>query len=382
MPANHAKAPRRSALPSSRTGVGRAVRRWVAIPILIAALGAAGGFALGSVAQPKAEALVRVNTDAADAMTTEQAAKNVATDLNAVGIFNLVAAKTGQDAEDLQARTRIAAKPNSQIVSISVSAPTNAQAVSEASALADAGFSVTSNRAEGALYNMTNATEEVINSQKLSTKSAERARIARLGDELAAGQMALIADANRLQLLQRGEPRRGLPSAPILGVMGGIVGVLLGVGLALLLGRRGRVKSERELVELYPQAAVIDAADMTNVVNMEPDTRTVIIAGSRGVDAARITELVQRSLVKTTNRDVVIAEKLADVPVNEGPNGHINLVPTTLSESVVRRASRDERSLLVVPVQPGVTRLKVLDHFASRVPDRTYLLVNDRVAWN
>jgi len=51
-------------------------------------------------------------------------------------------------------------------------------------------------------------------------------------------------------------------------------------------------------------------------------------------------------------------------------------VPTTLSENVIRRASQDTRSVLVVPVTPGVTRLEALDTFASRIPDRTYLLMH------
>jgi hypothetical protein len=150
------------------------------------------------------------------------------------------------------------------------------------------------------------------------------------------------------------------------------------VGLALLLGRRGTVKSERELTELYPETAVIDAADMKNVIAMERESSTVILAGTRGVDVAGVTEAIRRSLTNGGGWDVVIADRLADVPVNATANGHIHLVPTTLTESVVRRAARDERSLLVVPVRPGVTRLEALDNITSRLPDRTYLLINER----
>ena len=40
-------------------------------------------------------------------------------------------------------------------------------------------------------------------SQQLTgSRAAERARVVRLGDELGAGQAALLSDANRLQLLQ------------------------------------------------------------------------------------------------------------------------------------------------------------------------------------
>jgi hypothetical protein len=43
---------------------------------------------------------------------------------------------------------------------------------------------------------------------------------------------------------------------PVLGLMGALAGALLGVGLAVVLGRRGTIKSERELTELYPETAV------------------------------------------------------------------------------------------------------------------------------
>jgi hypothetical protein len=175
--------------------------------------------------------------------------------------------------------------------------------------------------------------------------------------------------------------------------MGGLAGALLGIGVALLLGRRGTVKSERELTELYPQTAVIDAADIKNVITMKPDMSTVILAATQGTDLAGVTEIVRQGLTNGTGRDVAIIDKLADVPVagprsalllhgagglhdNDGANSHISLVPTTLSENVIRRASQDTRSVLVVPVTPGVTRLEALDNFASRIPDRTYLLMH------
>jgi hypothetical protein len=277
-------------------------------------------------------------------------------------------------------------------LSIVVTAPSSGQAVADANAIANEALASAPNRARAAINQLTEATGGLIRSRRLTSPDAERARVAQLGEELGASQAALLTSANQLQLLQRAEPVRRLPAAPVLGLMGGLAGALLGIGVALLLGRRGTVKSERELTELYPQTAVIDAADIKNVITMKPDTSTVILAATRGMDVAAVAEIVRQGLTNGTGRDVVIVEKLADVPVagprsalllhgagglhdNEGHNGHINLVPTTLSESVVRRASRDGRSVLVVPVRPGVTRLEALDNFASRIPDRTYLLV-------
>jgi hypothetical protein len=370
---------RRSTASSRNRGAPHAARRWIAIPILLALLGAGAGAAVGFAAKPSAETLLLVKPDATDAAGSERALESTAIELNTRGFFSRVVRGTGKDPQDLQARTRIAAKPNSQILSIVVTAPSTAQAVAETNAIANEALAVAANRVQVGIDQLTVATENIIDSQGLTgSRAAERARLVRLGDELGAGQAELLSDANRLQLLQSAQPARRLPAMPVLGLMGAIAGALLGVGLAVLLGRRGTVKSERELAELYPETAVIDTADINNVITMERESSTVILAGTPGVDVARVTEVIRQNLIRGGGRDVVIADRLADVPVNASANGHIHLVPTALTESVVRRAARDTRSLLVVLVRPGVTRLEALDNFASRFPDRTYMLINER----
>jgi hypothetical protein len=399
----------RSTTPSSSWNriASWAVRRWVAIPLLLSFLMASIGVALGYTAKPSAEALLLVQADATDTA----AAESMALELNTLGFFTTVTRGTGKAPKDLQARTRIAAKPNSRILSIVVSAPSSEQAAVDANAIANEALASEPNRARAALDQLTEETGGAIRSRRLTSPDAERARVVQLGEELGASQAALLTSGNQLHLLQSAEPVRRLPAAPVLGLMGGLAGALLGIGVALLLGRRGTVKSERELTELYPQTAVIDTADIKNVITTNPDTSTVILAATRGVDVAAVAEIVRQGLTNGTGRDVVIVEKLADVPVagprsalprpestdppaapeefpawpllpgagglhdNEGANGHVTLVPTTLSESVVRRASQDGRSVMLVPVRPGVTKLEALDNFASRIPDRTYLLV-------
>jgi hypothetical protein len=375
---------RRSPGSSRNRFAPHAARRWMAIPILLALLGGAAGVAVAYTAKPSAEALLLIQTDATDDAGSERTLESTAIELNTRGFFDDVVRGTGKDPGDLRARTRIAAKPNSNVLSIVVTAPSSAQAAKETNAIAQEALAATSRRVRAALVQRTQAADDVIGSQQLAgSRAAERARLVRLGDELGAGQAALLSDTDRLQLLQSAQPASQLPAMPVLGLMGALAGALLGVGLAVVLGRRGTVKSERELTELYPETAVIDAADIKNVITMERDASTVILAGTPGVDMAGLTEVIRKDLTRSSGWDVVIAKRLADVPVNAGRNGHIHLVPTALTESAVRRAARDEGSLLVVPVRPGVTRLEVLDNFASRLPDRTYLLINDRGhRWN
>jgi hypothetical protein len=123
---------------------------------------------------------------------------------------------------------------------------------------------------------------------------------------------------------------------------------------------------------------VISSFDLQEAFEMEPDARTVIVAGPAGESLSKVTETVREALRATTGKTVVLGESLAGIGVNESPNGHINLVTTTLSETVLRRTSRDEGSLLIVPVQPRVTKLAAVDSFASRMPERSYLLVDSR----
>ncbi|GAA1428232.1 hypothetical protein GCM10009616_07350 [Microlunatus lacustris] len=355
-----------------------AVRRWIVIPLLLGLLGGLAGAAAGSVSRASAEALLLVQTDTSTGISNDLAAENAAVQLSTREIFTAAAEESGGDARDLQARSEVVAVPNSQIVSITITAPTAEQAVAETDAVAAAAVAAGPNRTPQALEQLTAATRDLIEADDLGDSSAEQARIDRLGDALGAAQAALVASANQLQLLQSAEPNNRLPGGPVLGLLGALSGALLGLAAALLLGvRRGTVKSARDLADLYPRAAVINASDLAQTMEIERDAQTVIVAGTRGAKLSTVTQTVQDALAATGKR-IVRADSLAGAPVGEPPNGHINLVTTTLSETVLRRASRDEGSVLIVPVQPQVTKLEAVDEFASRLADRSYLLVDNR----
>ena len=101
---------RRSTASSRNRFAPHAARRWIAIPILLALLGAGAGVAVGYTAKPSAEALLLVQTDATDAVESERAVESTAIELNTSGFFSAVVRGTGKDPRDLQARTRIAVK--------------------------------------------------------------------------------------------------------------------------------------------------------------------------------------------------------------------------------------------------------------------------------
>lgn len=363
---------------SSNRSAGSAARRWFVIPLVLGLLGAAVGYFVGSTSKASAEALLLVRSDASDVAGRQLAAENTAVQLNTSETFTAAAQRVGEDGNDLQQRSQIGTRPNSQLVSISVTAATTQQAVRDANALAEASVSAGPDRTPRALSQLTESTRNLINSEQLRNASAERARVSRLGDELGASQAALVADAYQVQLLQSAQPSQRLPGAPVLGAMGALSGVLIGLALALLLGtRRGTVRSARELTDLYPHAAVIGGGDIKQTLELEPDVRTVIVAGTRGTKLGSVTEAVRESL-SATGKKVVLFDKLAEAPLHESPNGHVNLVATTLSETVLRRTTRDEGSVLIVPVRPKVTKLEAVDGVASRLSERSYLLVEDK----
>ena len=360
-----------------------AVRRWVFIPILLAALGALTGGLVGMAARPSAEALVSVRSTAADGAGLQRAAESAALAMGTRPLFKAAAQQLGADTDDLRNRTNVGAKPNTQIISVTVTAPTSEQAAREANAVAAAAVAVGGSGIPGRLQQVTEDVRELIRKHPLSSSEAERARLARLGDELAARQAAVLADGQQLTLLQAAEPTRLVPATPVLVAMGALVGMLLGLGLTQLLGvRRGTVQSVRELSQLYPEVSVIQTADLRGMLALEPRVRTVLLAGVRrsGEDLVRVTERVRQSLI-LDGREVLVRE--ASPSPDEPANGHINLVPTMLNETVLRRSARDDGTLLLVPVQPRVTRLEALDVFAPRLNDRSYLLVDERVPeWN
>ena len=92
-----AKRVRRSTASSRNRFAPRAARRWIAIPILLALLGAGAGVAVGYTAKPSAETLLLVQTDATDAVESEQAVESTAVELNTSGFFSAVVRGTGKD---------------------------------------------------------------------------------------------------------------------------------------------------------------------------------------------------------------------------------------------------------------------------------------------
>ena len=304
-------------------------------------------------------------------------------ELDTAPMYNAAAQESGTTPADLRARTQIAAVPDSQLISITVTADTAEQAVAQADAIANTAIEANQSRIDAELDQVTAATRDLITGNTLTDSNAEQARVTRLGDTLGQNQSNLVVGSRNLVLLHSAEAASLLPSPALLGALGLVAGGLLGGVMALLLGaRRGTIQTVKEMHQLYPNASVVDRLDLETVITLESENASVVyIAGlsvrTRTSSSPSPTWCGPSSW--PNGRAVDGYDQHHNVKVAER-SGSLQVITTTLSDTVLRRVERDSSSLLIVPVRAKVTRMEQLDTFASRLNDRTYLLVQSRDA--
>lgn len=356
------------------------LRRWIVLPIALALAGAAAGLLAGTVLRPSAEAMLRVESAANDGAGMQMVQESTVLELNTAPIYDVAAAATGTTPADLRARTQIAAVNESQLVTITVTAATPEEAVAQTDAIADAAIKANQQRIEQKLATVTESTRELIDDGKLTNTAAEQSRVTRLGDTLGQNQSNLVASSRNLTLVHGAEVSTLLPSPLLLGALGLVAGGLLGAAVAVLLGaRRGPIQSARELHQLYPNAAVVDSLDLESVIALEAENvSTVYIAGvGRETEELQVIADAVRTQLLAVGRQLAGHDTPHSVRLAERAE-HAQVVTTVLTDTVLRRVSRDGSALLIVPVRPKVTRMEQLDPFAARLSDRTYLLVEHR----
>lgn len=354
-----------------------ALRRWIIIPIVLGLLGAAAGLVAGTMAKPSAEALLRVESAATDGTAMKIVQESTMLELDTAPMYNAAAQESGTTPTNLRARTQIAAVPDSQLISITVTADTAEQAVTQADAIATTAIEANQSRIEAELDQVTAATRNLITGNTLTDSNAEQARVTRLGDTLGQNQSNLVVGSRNLVLLHSAEAASLLPSPALLGALGLVAGGLLGGVVALLLGaRRGTIQTVKEMHQLYPNASVVDRLDLETVITLESENASVVYIAAVGQDPHELEPVadVVRTQFLANGRAVDGYDQHHNVKVAERA-GSLQVITTTLSDTVLRRVERDSSSLLIVPVRAKVTRMEQLDTFASRLNDRTYLLV-------
>ena len=168
-------------------------------------------------------------------------------------------------------------------------------------------------------------------------------------------------------LLHSAEAASLLPSPALLGALGLVAGGLLGGVVALLLGaRRGTIQTVKEMHQLYPNASVVDRLDLETVITLESENASVVYIAAVGQDPHELEPVadVVRTQFLANGRAVDGYDQHHNVKVAERA-GSLQVITTTLSDTVLRRVERDSSSLLIVPVRAKVTRMEQLDTFAS-----------------
>ena len=362
-----------------------ALRRWILVPIALAFVGAFAGLFVGSIAKPSAEALLRVDSSAVDGTAMKMVQESTMLEMDTAPIYGAAADATGTTPADLRARTQLAAVPDSQLITVTVTAETPEEATAQADAITDAAIKTNQERIDRELEELTDSTRDLITDSKLTDQSAEQARVTRLGDTLGQNQSNLVVGSRNLVLVHGAESTSLLPSTPLLGAFGLVVGALIGGVIALLLGaRRGRIQSARELQQLYPNASVVDVLDLESVIALESQNASAVyVAGLHGADQETLPEIADavRIQFRAHGRVVGVGDQ-HNLKLAERVDS-LQITTTTLSDAVLRRVAQDPNSLLVVPVRTKATRMEQLDAFASRMNDRTYLLVDQSARdWN
>lgn len=272
--------------------------------------------------------------------------------LTSTAVVRLAAELLGNDipVAELQSRVRVSVPPNTEVLSISVTGPSAASARASADAFASAYLA---NRAESAsdqltarqgsrqaqIQVLTEALETATAALRtLPTESAERflaeAQISSLSAEIA----TLTAESNELQatpvtpgqVITEATLPQG-PSSPILLVNlagGGMLGLLVGCGLALLLHRRDRrLHSSDDIVRAAgvpvlatvqhsPSVWVAEPASaagrayirLRNVLQASAaaDMRTILVAGVDG-EGSEVADNLAAALARTGSHVVLVS---------------------------------------------------------------------------
>jgi len=358
-------------LPSAAWGgdLVNALRRWWFLPLLLAAVGAAGAASVASEVQPSATAVVRVESPALDGSGIERSVRQAAVEFGTTSV--LTAAGTRTPVTELRKRTQIAASGDSQTISITVTAPTAAEAVTQANAIAKAGVANSLARTNASLKAATRAASQALTTNRLSNSKAERARVARVGDQLATRQSDISGGIERYSVAQSAELAPAGLGAKLLALVGAISGGVLGGLAALLLGaRRGSLRSAAEAARTYPGLAVMGVDDV------------VALARSRWLGAA---EMVVLTLPGGRHDPAEVAAGLRDrLQASSGAGRHhagsmedwrISTMPS--SPLALRLLAGRPEVVTLVAVEPKHTTHSSLRPVAGLLGPASALLVLD-----
>ncbi|GAB47068.1 hypothetical protein [Mobilicoccus pelagius] len=358
------------------------LRRWWWIPAVLGLTGAVLGGLAGVSAPKSATAIVNVQTSLPDADAVASAQQSALIEASSRDVMQAAAQKLGMAPKDLSAETEVGAEVKTSFLTFKATDRDAEKAARMANAVADAAVEARNVRIDEELKELTRSTSVLIQGQPLRDKSAEEARVARLGGQLADQQGQLLTQSRRLAVLQsaQADTAEG-PSTMLLVAMGLLGGLLAGVALALVFGgRRGQMSSIDEMRRVYPELEFVSTRELPTLLSMEAgDVDRVVLTGVRA-PAGAVRNLVEPVAAgfHAAGREVVLTEDLAAFqPDATGARPRAaTLVQTPLTNAVVKRTGRDEHAMLLVLVRPRKTRFEWLDEYVNSFGDRVCVVVD------
>lgn len=354
-------------------------RYWwlVAVPALIA--GVIGFFATKASPVSAAAYASVASSGSGNAEDAAAAAATAADAAQTESVFTMAANRSGVSVDDLRRSVTVGLEAASNSISFKASAPTAAEAVTRANAVADAAVAVDGNRLQDRVSTMTKETSQVLRDQRLKQRAAENARIQQLGSTIGEAQAGAVSGSSRLMLLERASSARA-SSSPVLPITLAclIGGGLLGLAAAMIIGlRRGRVRDAEQLRTIFPSSQVLTRKELAPVLAAEAGHRDIVALTGVGVDSAHIDKLADsmKAGVRSSERPLVRNDDVSLIGrPSDSTGSRVNLMRVSPLPAVVRRVVADDRAVLFIAVKQGETRIKNIDAIARRLRENCYLV--------
>lgn len=345
------------------------------LPLLVvgALLGGLLGWMVASLRSDyTASTVVSVRAGTGDAAATNTAVQSAAVIATSDAVITQAAGALGVDPGNLKRRTTATVDDGTTLVTISVTASTDAEAARAAAAVADAAVNSYRTRSSEIASQVRTAGEELLASGKLSASAAEIARQNSIGLTVGQAQGGSIDGAVALTLVSPPTQARLAGISKSIGfIFGAAAGVLLAALLALSRGwqRRRRIRNEADLQSARGSRLAVtdDSVDQIAGVILESGQRCVVVldAGAPAGPADAFEHALADALVRqgdTVGRVVIGAQ--ADL-VPAGAPGPVRTARWEEADSLLSRASREKLPaelgcdivLVAVPVDVPATVL-------------------------
>ena len=265
----------------------RAVLRFWWVVVLCAVLVGALGTLTVAQSSFTASQLYRVNASDSESARATQLTQTLSRIIDSDQIYRRAAEASGTSTEDLKGRTVVSVVTDTEILSISVTAPTAEQAAGGVADLNEAIRVVLLDDGRAQYADAGTNANGALLSGALRDPAAEEARRTAIGTATADRQNSALAASAQLN-------RIGNPSAPIRAGLGpvsrAVLGTAAGAALGLLLTSifgpsMVRVRSRRDLALVFPAVEAYDRDGLTRIAvrlrGARPSSIAVLSVSSR-----------------------------------------------------------------------------------------------------